>query len=242
MSLVVVVVIIGLAVVWKYSTPGNHTGTEAGWLGKLLDAPADPGTINFVPRPGLVLLLPLLPAPDLQVAGDGDPRHDRDPDDLPRAAARDAVHRRSRRASAVTPAGRDHRRRSSSCSRWASSPTRARPRRRRSASELDREDPVLGGDAGVREQSEGDRGRQAVRGLGLSQLPHVPRCRRRVPRRAEPDGGRREEQGHRVPDRASQVPRVREPRLADAVVPGARRAEPDGARELPRGLQGPERS
>jgi mono/diheme cytochrome c family protein len=51
MSLVVVAVIIGLAVVWKYSTPGNHTGTDAGWLGKLLDAPADPGTINFVPRP-----------------------------------------------------------------------------------------------------------------------------------------------------------------------------------------------
>ncbi len=51
MSLVVVLVIIGLAVVWKYSTPGDHTGTGAGWLGKLLDAPADPGTINFVPRP-----------------------------------------------------------------------------------------------------------------------------------------------------------------------------------------------
>jgi menaquinol-cytochrome c reductase cytochrome b/c subunit len=51
MSFVVVVVIIGLAIVWKYSTPGNHQGTEAGWLGKLLDAPADPGTINFVPRP-----------------------------------------------------------------------------------------------------------------------------------------------------------------------------------------------
>jgi cytochrome c553 len=51
MSLVVVVVIIALAVIWKYSTPGDHTGTEAGWLGKLLDAPADPGTINFVPRP-----------------------------------------------------------------------------------------------------------------------------------------------------------------------------------------------
>jgi menaquinol-cytochrome c reductase cytochrome b/c subunit len=51
MSLVVVVVIIGLAIVWKYTTPGDHTGTGAGWLGKLLDAPADPGTINFVPRP-----------------------------------------------------------------------------------------------------------------------------------------------------------------------------------------------
>jgi mono/diheme cytochrome c family protein len=51
MSLVVVVVIVGLAVVWKYTTPGNHHTTEAGWLGKLYDKPADPGTINFVPRP-----------------------------------------------------------------------------------------------------------------------------------------------------------------------------------------------
>jgi mono/diheme cytochrome c family protein len=51
MSFVVVLVIVGLAVVWKYSTPGDHHSTAAGWLGKLYDAPADPGTINFVPRP-----------------------------------------------------------------------------------------------------------------------------------------------------------------------------------------------
>jgi menaquinol-cytochrome c reductase cytochrome b/c subunit len=51
MSFVVVLVIIGLAIVWKYSTPGDHHTTEAGWLGKLYDAPADSGTINFVPRP-----------------------------------------------------------------------------------------------------------------------------------------------------------------------------------------------
>ncbi len=51
MSLVTVVVIVGLAVIWKYSTPGNHVGTEPGWLGKLYDDAADPGTINFVPRP-----------------------------------------------------------------------------------------------------------------------------------------------------------------------------------------------
>ena len=44
MSFIVVVVIIGLAIVWKYSTPGNHHTIEAGWLGKLYDAPADPGT------------------------------------------------------------------------------------------------------------------------------------------------------------------------------------------------------
>ncbi len=51
MSLVVVAVIVGLAIVWKYTTPGNHHTLEPGWLGKLYDAPADPGTINFVPRP-----------------------------------------------------------------------------------------------------------------------------------------------------------------------------------------------
>ena len=48
MSLVVVCVIVGLAIVWKYTTPGDHHSTAAGWLGKLYDKPADPGTINFV--------------------------------------------------------------------------------------------------------------------------------------------------------------------------------------------------
>jgi mono/diheme cytochrome c family protein len=51
MSLIVVCVIVGLAIVWRYTTPGNHHTIAAGWLGKLYDAPADPGTINFVPRP-----------------------------------------------------------------------------------------------------------------------------------------------------------------------------------------------
>ncbi len=51
MSLVVVCVITGLAIVWKYSTPGDHIGTDPGWLGKLYDDPADPGTVSFVPRP-----------------------------------------------------------------------------------------------------------------------------------------------------------------------------------------------
>jgi menaquinol-cytochrome c reductase cytochrome b/c subunit len=53
MSLVVVSVIFALAVIWKYTTPGDHSGSgfEPGWLGKLYDEPADPGTINFVPRP-----------------------------------------------------------------------------------------------------------------------------------------------------------------------------------------------
>src|SRR5438874_11232424 len=51
MSLVVVTVIVGLAVIWKYTTPGDHTSTQPGWLGPLYTDKADPGTTNFVPRP-----------------------------------------------------------------------------------------------------------------------------------------------------------------------------------------------
>ena len=47
MSIVVDVVIIGLAAIWKYTADGTH----AGWLGPLYSDKADPGTINFVPRP-----------------------------------------------------------------------------------------------------------------------------------------------------------------------------------------------
>ena len=51
MSLVVVIMIIVLTVVWKFTTPGEHDTTQSGWLGKLYDEPADPGTISFIPRP-----------------------------------------------------------------------------------------------------------------------------------------------------------------------------------------------
>jgi quinol---cytochrome c reductase cytochrome c subunit, bacillus type len=51
MSLVVVVVIVGLACIWKWTIPGDHTGTGAGWLGSLYSDKADPGTTSFVPRP-----------------------------------------------------------------------------------------------------------------------------------------------------------------------------------------------
>ena len=51
MSLVVVVVIVALACIWKWTIPGDHTGTGAGWLGPLYSDKADPGTTSFVPRP-----------------------------------------------------------------------------------------------------------------------------------------------------------------------------------------------
>src|SRR5438105_13321913 len=51
MSLVVVSVIVGLAVIWKFTVPGDHTSTRPGLLGPLYTDKADPGTTNFVPRP-----------------------------------------------------------------------------------------------------------------------------------------------------------------------------------------------
>ena len=49
MSLVVVGVMIGLAIVWKVTA--GDTPEEPGWRGKLYDEEADPGTISFTPRP-----------------------------------------------------------------------------------------------------------------------------------------------------------------------------------------------
>ena len=52
MSLVVVTVIVGLAVIWKWTSWGpHHDPTNPGLLGPEIDKPADPGTTSFVPRP-----------------------------------------------------------------------------------------------------------------------------------------------------------------------------------------------
>jgi quinol---cytochrome c reductase cytochrome c subunit, bacillus type len=49
MSLVVVSVIVGLAVIWKYTA--DEVPNDSGWLGPLYKDKADPGTTSFVPRP-----------------------------------------------------------------------------------------------------------------------------------------------------------------------------------------------
>jgi mono/diheme cytochrome c family protein len=50
MSLVVVCVIVVLAAIWKFTA--HHHGTDySGWLGAVYSDKADPGTVNFVPRP-----------------------------------------------------------------------------------------------------------------------------------------------------------------------------------------------
>jgi mono/diheme cytochrome c family protein len=70
MSLVVVVVIIALAVIWKVTADG----TEAGILGPLYTEKADPGTTNFIPRPDwffyfLFYLLRIFKWPETVVLG-----------------------------------------------------------------------------------------------------------------------------------------------------------------------------
>src|SRR6266542_2840411 len=48
MSLVVVVVIVALAVIWKWTA--HHDGTDyTGWLGAVYNAKADPGSVNVAP-------------------------------------------------------------------------------------------------------------------------------------------------------------------------------------------------
>jgi menaquinol-cytochrome c reductase cytochrome b/c subunit len=50
-SLIVVSVIVGLAVIWKFTADEGPTEEDSGLLGKLYDEPADPGTTSFIPRP-----------------------------------------------------------------------------------------------------------------------------------------------------------------------------------------------
>ena len=114
MSLVVVCVIVALAAIWYY----DADGVKPGILGPWYTEPADPGTTRLRPAPRLVLLLPLLPPPDLQVAGDGVHRHGRHPDDLPHPAHRAAVLRPAPRAPAARTARSRWSPRSSRSCRW----------------------------------------------------------------------------------------------------------------------------
>jgi menaquinol-cytochrome c reductase cytochrome b/c subunit len=74
MSLLVVVLITVLAVVWKYTAEEAPTDEASGWLGKLYDEKAEPGTTDFVPRPDwyfyfLFYLLRIFKWPDSVILG-----------------------------------------------------------------------------------------------------------------------------------------------------------------------------
>src|SRR5881398_2642431 len=74
MSLLVVCLIVALAVIWKYTANEGTGEHDSGWLGKLYDEKADPGTTNFVPRPDwyfyfLFYLLRIFKWPDSVILG-----------------------------------------------------------------------------------------------------------------------------------------------------------------------------
>jgi menaquinol-cytochrome c reductase cytochrome b/c subunit len=72
MSLVVVVVIIGLACIWYFTS--GEAPEDTGWLGVRYEEEADPGTTSFIPRPDwyfyfLFYLLRIFKWPDSVVLG-----------------------------------------------------------------------------------------------------------------------------------------------------------------------------
>jgi menaquinol-cytochrome c reductase cytochrome b/c subunit len=75
MSLVVVIVIVGLACIWYFTAENVGVGaSKPGWLGVLYEAKADPGTTSFTPRPDwyfyfLFYLLRIFKWPDTVVLG-----------------------------------------------------------------------------------------------------------------------------------------------------------------------------
>ena len=74
MSLVVVCLIVALAFVWKFTADEGPTDGDSGWLGKLYDEKADPGTTSFTPRPDwyfyfLFYLLRIFKWPDSVILG-----------------------------------------------------------------------------------------------------------------------------------------------------------------------------
>ena len=175
--------------IWKWTAYGPHHDSDAqgparaGW-----STARRPGHDELRAAAGLVLLLPLLPAPDLQVAGVGLPRHRRRADDRAHPPDRAAVPRPAPRAAAVGAAGRHG--------------------RRRAHDRLDGRPDVEGRDGEGGARVGGDRdvprwiaagepaassraGREALRERGLHRVSHVRGLGRLPPRRARPDRDRR---------------------------------------------------
>ena len=180
MSLVVVCVITGLAIVWKYTSI----------LGALTrPRQADPGTRTFVPRPDwyfyfLFYLLRIFKWPDTVILATVG---------IPTICLilllalpfidRSTERRLSRRPVVVVAAA---------LTVIAMGDADVQGRDRQGADrERDRgRNPELGREAGLPEQRRGDRRREAVRPVGLYELPHLPRHGRVKPRRARPLGAR----------------------------------------------------
>ncbi len=249
MSFVVAVVIIGLAVIWKWTTPGHHTGfnlfgttdhpDQAGWLGKLYDEPADPGTISFVPRPDwyfyfLFYLLRIFKWPDSVILGTVgiptialvllialpfiDLRSERRPLHRPVAMVAGIL--------AILSMG--------ILTYKGATAQEALP------TETPHERPGMGKERGFYGQQAGGCRSEALRRRRLRQLPHLSRHRQSQSRCARSVRRGRKAQGRRLPDRPSEVPFVRQQGQSDAVLCERRHKKPQRAGGVPRGFAGPQ--
>ena len=221
MSIVVVAVIIGLTVIWKYSTPGDHTGFgeegtsegQAGWLGKLLDDPADPGTISFVPRPDwyfyfLFYLLRIFKWPESVILGTigiptialilllALPFIDRRPERRP---SRRPVIVIASILAIVTMAVLTY---------------KGATAKEALGSEVLKDVPRWAEEQGFADNAKAVAGAELFAQIGCLQLPHVHGRRLEQPRRARSHRGRREGPRHRLADRAPQEPGERRRRAA----------------------------
>ena len=233
MSFVVVSVIIGLACIW-YFTSGEEPG-DSGSSARATRR-GRPGHDAVHPAARLVLLLPLLPPADLQVARVGHPGDGRDPDAPPHPPDRGAVHRPAPGAADRAPPGRGGRRaarhrldgRPHLQGRDRQGVARQRERRAR---------PAVGGAAATCPPTERRAPRSSRWPAAWAVTPTSARARRTSARPISPTRARRARRG--VPDRPPQVPELREPGLADAALPELHGRAVPAARGLPRGVEGP---
>ena len=175
--------IVALAVVWKFTADEGPTD-DSGWLGKLYDEKADPGTTNFVPRPDwyfyfLFYLLRIFKWPDSVILGTvGIPT-------ILLILLLAAVPRREPRAAAAAAAGRDGRGVLTIASmgvltyKGATAKEALAPR----TSSLV---PTWAEEQGFADNEEAVEGAEIFAQVGLHELPHVPRRRNDEPRRARP--------------------------------------------------------
>ena len=199
MSLVVVVVIIGLACVWYFTAEGSE---DAGWLGPHYTEKADPGTTDFVPRPDwyfyfLFYLLRIFKWPDTVVLGTVG---------IPNILLGIAIalpfidlrreRRLTRRPVAIITA-------IIVVLAMGTLTYKGATAKEALASETDRAGAGVGRGAGLRRQPRSCRRRRALRRLRLPSVPHLPRDGRRPARRTRPDGDRRDRQGRGLLRRAT---------------------------------------
>ena len=240
MSLVVVCVIIALAVrLVLHARDGRRT---PGWLGPLLHREGRPGDDELRPAAGLVLLLPLLPAADLQVAGLGVLGTVGIPTILLVLLLRAAVHRPcgasggcSRRPVAIVAAILTVISMGVLTYKGATAKESLGERGRRSACRR------LGAAAAASPTTQARRGRGDLRAASAACNCHTYLGTGLLePRRARPHRrSARRGRGRRLLRALRREPvAVRQQR--DAAVRGPRRGEPAAARRLPRRLQGPE--